>query len=152
MDDDARVPVSAAQIVEEFFAWASTTTHPAIRSRAAAVYRHLRTYIDTEAEGQLTPDEVVLVAAERQLEPSDAVLRVTGAEALIAVLPGFCHPAWLLPAAADARAQLRLVTALRQWVDERGYLGEGGACLLYSVDDAVRRAQTVLDRPTAPGC
>lgn len=152
MDDDARVPVSAAQVVEEFFASSPALSHPTIRSRAARVHQHLRTYVDTEAEDQLTVDELTLVAAERQLEPADAVLRVTDAEVLVAVLPGFCHPAWLLPSTSDARAQLRVVTALRNWVAEHGYLDAvAAACLLLSVDDAVRRAQVVLDRSPTPG-
>lgn len=151
-DDDAQVPVSAAHILTSFFAAAPIVSHPAIRARVPRVHQHLRTYVDTEAEHQLTPDELALVAAERQLEPADAVLRVTGAEALVAVLPGFCHVAWLLPVTADARAQLRVVTALRHWVGDAGYLdGLDANCLLYAVDDAVRQAQAVLDRSPATG-
>lgn len=169
MDDDARVPESGAHLLASFFASASIANHPAVRARVPRVRAHLLTYLDTEAERWVTPDEMVLVHAERQLDPVDAVLRVTGVEVVLAALPGFCHPAWLLPATRDARAQLRVVVALRHWVAERSEHGRGGRAehglgghgqdplagpavpyLLERVDDAVRRAQATLDRSPAP--
>ncbi|MBD8062954.1 hypothetical protein [Oceanitalea stevensii] len=151
MDDDARVPMSGAQLLASFFASAPTAAHPAIRARVPRVRAHLLTYLDTEAEAWLTPDELVLVGAERQLEPQDAVVRVTGVEVVVAALPGFCHPAWLLPAPLDARAQLRLVAALRQWAAEHGELSaQATVHLLPRVDEAVRRAQAGLNGSPAP--
>lgn len=151
MDDDARVPLSGAHLLASFFASAPVASHPATRARLPRVRAHLLTYLDTEGEQWLTPDELVLVGAERQLEPVDAVVRVTGAEVVVAALPGFCHPAWLLPSSRDARTQLQVVTALRQWVTEHGYLtGPGARYLLERVDEAVRRAQATLNgSPTA---
>ncbi|WP_152190925.1 hypothetical protein [Georgenia satyanarayanai] len=151
MDDDARVPLSGAQLLASFFASAPSASHPAVRGRVPRVRAHLLTYLDTEAEAWLTPDELVLVGAERQLEPQDAVVRVTGVEVVVAALPGFCHPAWLLPAALDARAQLRLVAGLRQWAAEHGGLSAQAAMhLLPRVDEAVRRAQASLNGSPAP--
>ncbi|HLT84239.1 MAG TPA: hypothetical protein VKZ83_08415 [Phototrophicaceae bacterium] len=148
-DDDERVPVSAAQLLAAFFTTAPVTNHPAIRARMPRVREHLLTYLDTEAEQCLTTDELALLHAERQIEPLDAVLRVVGAEALLAALPGFCHPAWLLPSVADARAQLRVVTGLRYWLAEsEGLAGLDIGCLALEVDAAVRRARAVLN--TAP--
>lgn len=151
MDDDARVPESGAHVLASFFSWAQETVHPSLRARLPRVRAHLLTYLDTEAETWLTPDELVLVNAERQLEPLDAVVRVTGMEVVVAALPGFCHTAWLLPAHHDARAQLRVVSALRHWVAERGTLsGQAAAHLLVRVDDAVRRGQATLNGSPAP--
>src|SRR5690625_3477002 len=93
MDDDARVPLAGAHLLASFFAAAPALGHPAIRARVPRVRAHLLTYLDTEGEQWLTPDELVLLHAERQLEPVDAVLRVGGVEVVVAALPGFCHPA-----------------------------------------------------------
>ncbi|QDB79818.1 hypothetical protein FE251_10845 [Georgenia wutianyii] len=144
MDDGEQVPVSAQDLLTSFFATAPVAAHPAIRARVPRVRAHLLTYLDTEAEDCLTNDELTLLHAERQLQPRDAVLRVVGAEALLVALPGFCHPAWLLPALADAHAQLRVVAALRDRLAEEP-LGTDAVCLLRDVDAAVRRAQAVLD-------
>lgn len=145
MDDD-HVPISAGQLLASFLSDAPAAGHPAIRARMPRVRAHLLTYLDTEAERYLTTGELALLHAERQLEPLDAVLRVTGAEALLAALPGFCHPAWLLPSVGDARAQLRVVSGLRHWLAQTEELyGLDIACLTLEVDAAVRRARAVLD-------
>ncbi len=151
MDDAARVPLAGGHLLASFFAAAPALAHPALRARVPRVRAHLLTYLDTEAEQWLTPDELVLLHAERQLEPVDAVLRVSGVELVVAALPGFCHPAWLLPEPRDARAQLRVVGALRAWVADHRYLsGAEGRLLLDRVAEAVRRAHAVLDRSPAP--
>lgn len=151
MDDDARVPLAGAHLLASFFAAAPALGHPAIRARVPRVRAHLLTYLDTEGEQWLTPDELVLLHAERQLEPVDAVLRVSGVELVLAALPGFCHPVWLLPQPRDARAQLRVVDALRDWVAEHHRPPDpAGRLLLDRVEEAARRAQAVLDGSPAP--
>ncbi|WP_413452676.1 hypothetical protein AA0Y32_09530 [Georgenia phoenicis] len=151
MVDEVSVPRSGARVLESFFASAPLTTHPAVRARLPRVRSHLLTYLDTEGEVWLTPDELVLVCAEREIEPQDAVVRVTGPEVLVAALPGFCHPAWLLPDHGDARAQVRVVAGLRAWLAEHGGLSRQASLhLLPRVDEAVRRAHTALDGSPAP--
>jgi|SRR5690625_1767497 len=149
--DDARVPLSGAHLLTAFFTAAPVPNHPALRPRVPRVRAHLLTYLDTEGEQWLTPDELVLLGAERQLEPVDAVLRVGGVEVVVAALPGFCHPAWLLPAPVDAHTQLLVVGALRRWVTDHGHLsGPAAEVLLERVDGAVRRGRATLDGSPAP--
>lgn len=154
MADDAQVPISAAHVLATFFDSAPVVGHPSVRARLPRVRGHLLTFLDTEAERWLTADELVLVCAERELEPIDAVVRVAGAELLLAALPAFCRPEWLLPALLDARAQLQVVAGLGPWVLERGYLaGPQTRMLQERIDRAVARARDRLggrtqDRPT----
>src|SRR5690606_27978220 len=113
-----RAPESTAQILTEFFRAVERRANPAVRAHAGTVRTHLDVYLDTEAERMLTPDELALVEAERQLDPVAAVARVTGAEALVAALPGFVDGPWLLPTRAAARAQIKLVEILVAWLEE----------------------------------
>lgn len=154
MADDEQVPISAAHVLATFFDSAPVVGHPSVRARLPRVRGHLLTFLDTEAERWLTADELVLVCAERELEPVDAVVRVAGAELLLAALPAFCRPEWLLPARPDAGAQLHVAAALGPWVLECGYLpGAQTRMLQERIDLAVARARERLDsrpqgRPT----
>lgn len=113
---DTTAPLSMGAALSAFYAEAPQLRHPALRARALRVVDHLAVYLDTEAEAALLPDELVLVEAERQLDPAGAVARVTGPAALVAALPGFLEEAWLLPRTADALVQLDLVDALADWL------------------------------------
>ena len=152
MTHDTRVPPSGAHVLASFFAQLPVRNHPSLRSRLPLVREHLHTYLDTEAEHWATPDELVIIGAQRQLDPIDAVMRVTGAEVLAAALPGFCRAAWLLPERGAARTQLWVVTSLRQWLATTHAVADiEAAVLLGRVDDAVRRAHALLDGSPAPG-
>lgn len=138
------VRVPAAALVEAFFASGSVVSHPTIRHRAARIRAHLETFLDTEAEGLLGYDDLVLLEAQRQFDPVGAVLRIGDARLLLRALPGFCQTAWLLPDPADARAQLWTVLALRDWIGH-----EQPATLSppshQRISRAVRSAHAVLD-------
>lgn len=140
----SRVPVSAKALVASFFASGPVVSHPTIRSRAPRVHRHLDIYLDTEGERYLGHDDLVLLDAQRQLDPVDAVLSVGGPSLLLQALPGFCQTAWLLPDAADARAQLWTVLALRDWI-ARAVPEADSAELHHRVLRAVRTAHGTLD-------
>lgn len=133
-----------------FFASGPVVSHPTIRSRAPRVRRHLDNYLDTEGERYLGHDDLVLLDAQRQLDPVDAVLSVGGPSLLLQALPGFCQTAWLLPDAADARAQLWTVLALRDWIS-RAAPEADSAELHHRVLRAVRMAHGVLDGARHPG-
>lgn len=135
-----------------FFRAVEARANQAVRAHAGAVRAHLDVYLDTEAERMLTPDELALVEAERQLDPVAAVARVTGAEALVAALPGFVDAAWLLPSRAAARAQIKVVELLVAWLEESRRVDRGEmACFLLEVVAACRRARSLLATPAAHG-
>jgi hypothetical protein len=118
--DNQAVPVSAEQVLDVFYARTPILRHPSMFVRGRRVRAHLETYLDTEAEHWLTDAERTLVEAERQIDPAGAVSRVTGPEALLATLPGFIDPEWMMPGVHQARAQLVVVAALTRWLVETG--------------------------------
>ncbi|KAE8764428.1 hypothetical protein [Georgenia thermotolerans] len=142
------VPVSAAAAISGFFAHDRVLRRPGVRDTAAFVRRHLETYLDTEAERWLGPDDRVLVAAEREVDPAGAVARVTGPAVLVAALPGFLDPAWLLPARA-ARVQLLLVAELLGWLERTG-LVDGMAYPVLAARAALARAEARLAAGPGP--
>ncbi|MFH5823899.1 hypothetical protein [Georgenia sp. AZ-5] len=144
--DDTTPPVSAAEVIADFFARSSLLRHPATRARARRVRAHLETYLDTEAERFLTRPERALVDAERQLDPAGAVVRVTGPEALVATLPGFVDRAWLMPAEHDARVQLLVVAEVARWAVARGLVDRHEmACAVLELEARLDDATAWLD-------
>ena len=142
------VPVSAAAAIRGFYAHATVLHRAGVRERAAVVRRHLETYLDTEAERWLGPADRVLVEAEREVDPAGAVARVTGPAVLVAALPGFLDPAWLMPTVAGARVQLLVVAELVRWLQVTG-LVDGMAYPVLAVQAALARAESWL--VAAPG-
>ena len=143
------VPVSAAAAISGFFAHARVLRRPDVRDTVAFVRRHLETYLDTEAERWLGPDDRVLVAAEREVDPAGAVARVTGPAVLVAALPGFLDPAWLIPTAPAARIQLLVVAELVRWLEHTG-LVDGMAYPVLAVRAALARAEARLRAGPGP--
>ncbi|UNX53823.1 hypothetical protein MF406_12645 [Georgenia sp. TF02-10] len=138
---DTTVPLSGAQVLAAYFAESPALRHPARRARAAQVRAHLEVYLDTEGDSWLTDDELLLVEAERQLEPAGAVSRVTGPEALVAMLAGFVDPAWLMPAPAQRQAQLVVVEDLLAWLIDGRFVHPGEmACSLLEIEVRVQQA------------
>ncbi|MHB1065197.1 MAG: hypothetical protein ACYC1Z_12040 [Georgenia sp.] len=149
MDETPRP--SAAALLAAFFARSPVLAHPSVRGHAGEVRRHLEVYLDTDYERFLTPSELVLAGAERELDPAGAVARVTDAEALVAGLPGFVDDAWLMPGVPRARAQLFLVLRLVEWLVGAGHVDRTEmACFLLDVEAAVVRARRDLRDAGAP--
>ncbi len=144
------MPVSAAAAIRGFFAHTPALHRPGVRETAASVRRHLETYLDTEAERWLSPADRILVEAEREVDPAGAVARVTGPAVLVAALPGFLDPAWLMPTVAGARVQLLVVSALVRWLETTG-LVDGLAYPVLAVQAALIRAEAWLAAGRAPG-
>lgn len=119
---ETTAPMSMGRVLSVFYAEGPFLRHPALRRRAERVRDHLTVFLDTEAERWLLPDELALVEAERQLDPAGAVARVTGAAALVSVLPGFLDEAWLLTDPSDAAVQVELVTSLAAWMVQRDFV------------------------------
>lgn len=156
--DEPTVPLSAAAAIDAYWTSSTALRHPPWRDAGTRVRAHLDTYLDTEAERYLTTGERALVDAERQLDPAGAVARVTGPEALVAALPGFLDPAWML-FGEDARAQVLVVDGLVRWLVVQGLVEqEGMSCYLLEVevslahvaDQLGRRARPDVSRSTPP--
>ncbi|WP_127131429.1 hypothetical protein [Georgenia sp. SYP-B2076] len=144
--DETMVPLSAAQVIGAFYASSALLRHPALRSRARRVRGHLEVYLDTEAERWLTSNELTLVEAERQVDPADAVARVTGPEALVATLPGFVDRDWLMPTVPEARVQLRVVAELVRWLVATGLVDRHEmACSVLEIEVRLDLASAWLD-------
>lgn len=119
--------------------------HPATLRRFAATRTRLLAYLATDAQHALSPNGLVLLNAERQFAPDGAFARVFGADVLVSALPGFLQPSWLPRSVYDARAQIRFVELLCDWVVARRYVDAGAlSCLVYGVADAARAARTFL--------
>lgn len=131
-------------ILDGFARDGSMARHPATMRRIGAIKTRLLAYLATDAQHALLADERILLGAEREFAPDGAFSRVFGAEVLLAVLPGFLEPAWLPRQAFDARAQVRFVELLRDWIVARGVIDADVSCLVYAIGDAARAARAFL--------
>jgi hypothetical protein len=113
---DARGSASIAEILVAFTREVSIARHPATHRRVAEVCARLDRFLATDAEPALTPAEGALLTAERQFSADGALPRVLGAPALLRALPRFLGPRWLAERPLDAKAQLRFVELLTEWV------------------------------------
>ncbi|MPV36210.1 hypothetical protein [Georgenia subflava] len=144
--DLSAVPLSAEQALTLFFRRAAVLRHPAMRVRSQRVRSHLEVYLDTEGEHWLTTGERTLVEAERQIDPAGAVARVTGPEALVAALPGFVDPEWLMTEHSQVRAQLIVVAELVEWlVGSRLVDRNELSCSLLEIEVRLTKAWERLD-------
>lgn len=144
--DNQAVPLSAERVLDVFYARTPILRHPSMFARGRRVRAHLETYLDTEAERWLTDGERILVEAERQVDPAGAVARVTGPDALLATLPGFLDPEWLMPGLHQGRAQLVVVASLAAWLVSSGLVDRAEAsCSVIEVDVRLEAAWRRVD-------
>ncbi len=140
---------SIDQILEAFGRHDSIARHPATSRRSADTRTRLVAYLATDAARVLLPDERALLAAERQFAPDGAFNRVFGAQVLVAALPGFLEPGWLPRHVYDARAQVRFVELLCDWIVANGLVDAGEmSCIIYGVLDSARAARRSLGAPS----
>jgi hypothetical protein len=136
---------SIDQVLDAFGRDDSIARHPATTRRSADTRTRLLAYLATDAERVLLPDEQALLTAERQFAPDGAFTRVFGADVLVATLPAFLEPAWLPRHPYDARAQVRFVELLCDWVVAHGLIDAGEmSCIIYGVLDSAREARAAL--------
>jgi len=148
--DNQAVPVSTEQVLDVFYERTPILRHPSMFVRGRRVRTHLETYLDTEAENWLTDPERTLVEAERQIDPAGAVSRVTGPEALLATLPGFVDPEWMMPGVHQARAQLVVVASLTHWLVEAGLVDRTEmSCSVLEVQARLELARRRVDTRAA---
>lgn len=108
---DTRLP-KIDDILSTVFLEARSLSTGVKHRRTLQVEREVRAFIEAETVPYLTDDELTLLAAEQEFEPSGAACRVLGAEVLIVALVGFIKPPYLAPDLLLRRVQLDLVDAL----------------------------------------
>jgi hypothetical protein len=144
---ETRTSPSIDQLLEAFGRDDVAARHPAMLRRLASTRTRFLAYLATDATHVLTPEERVLLSGERQFSPDGAFSRVFGAEVLMAALPGFLEPAWLPRRTYDARAQVRFVEVLSDWLVAHRFIDRGEmSCFVYDVRAAARAARAFVAR------
>ncbi|MHA7292706.1 hypothetical protein [Arthrobacter sp. HLT1-21] len=91
-----------------------------VGARYYRVMAHLCGYLETvDATAVLGPESGTLLAAEREIHPRGAFLRLFTAHDLVHCLPGFLASPWLMTDPADVRTQISLTDRLLRWVRRR---------------------------------
>ena len=85
------------------------------RGRISRVYRDLLDCLESEADRILSPDDLVLLAAEREIQAEGAMARIMHADDLRVAIDRFVRMPWLdtdRQERQDVRVQLRLSRAI----------------------------------------
>ena len=100
-------------LIDDFFEHLSTGRAASTVRRYARVRLRLYDFLDVDDMASwLTPDEVVLLAAEREFDRDGALLRLLGADGLVRCLPGLVAEQRLPTTAAEARMQVSVTGRL----------------------------------------
>lgn len=105
-------------LIDDFFEALAEGRRAVTVRRYARVRHRLYDFLDVDDMSQwLEPDEVTLLAAEREFMRDGAVRSLFGVEGLLRCLPGFVTDEVLPPTTAEARTQVsvanRLLTHVR---------------------------------------
>lgn len=116
------------------------------RHRYHRVLTHLLLYLDTaDVEPHLGTGPAVLLAGERRLGSECSFFRIMGFDELVASLPGFVEPEWMLPTRGDARSQLNLTERMLNRLRRDRLIDMGVvACAYWEAQAAVGRARRRL--------
>jgi hypothetical protein len=100
-------------LIDDFFAALASGRKAETCRRYARVRLRLYDFLDVDDMGLwLTPDEVTLLAAEREFVRDGALWTLYGVEGLLRCLPGFVAEPALPSTATEARMQLSVVNRL----------------------------------------
>jgi len=106
-------------ILDAFFPPLFAESHGVLRDRMIRVMTAIDRFLEAEGELILTPDDSVMLAAERQFTDKGAFVRTMHADDLIFALPGFLSPPWLHPDPLMQRVQLTVVQRLVEFVRDQ---------------------------------
>ncbi|WP_155849416.1 hypothetical protein [Arthrobacter sp. H20] len=130
-------------ILRSFFEDESVGRSYYVGARYYRVMAHLCHYLESvDAATVLGPESGTLLAAERELNPRGAFLRLFTAHDLVHCLPGFLESRWLLRNHMDARTQISLTDRLLRWIrhhypDDMHHCAGG----INKCTEAIRRAR-----------
>lgn len=99
-------------ILRQFFEEQQATKTGLTRRRIEAVEHHLRNCVEQEAGRILVEPDLLMVAAERQFDPDNAVARTMHADDLIFILAMFVRDPWLPSDRVQRATQLRMTEKL----------------------------------------
>lgn len=138
-------------LIDDFFeGLAEGRTAPTVRRYARVRHRLYDFLDDDDMSGWLQPDEVTLLAAEREFGREGALRSIAGIDGLLRCLPGFVAVDRLPPTEAEARMQIsvisRFVDYLRGWHLDRREHARSWALAV----QAVRRARLDLHARDSP--
>ena len=126
-----------------------------VGARYYRVMAHLCRYLESvDAGAVLGPESETLLAAEREMNPRGAFLRLFTAHDLVHCLPGFLESRWLLSPHLDARTQISLTDRLLRWVrhhyPDDMYYCAGGIRECTKAIERARVRQRVATKPPTP--
>lgn len=100
-------------LIDDFFTKLADGRRPETVRRYVRVRHRLYDFLETDDMSEwLEPDEVILLAAEREFGREDALRAVVGVEGLLRCLPGLVTDEVLPPTTAEARMQTSVVNRL----------------------------------------
>ena len=117
-----------AHILNDFFEGKLAAKKGLSRSRIEQVERELRSCLEAEAERILVTGDLIVLAAERQFHPEDAVARTMHADDLIFVLTIFTTDPWLPEDRTQRRVHLTIVEALTANILNRRLVNQDDLC------------------------
>jgi hypothetical protein len=135
-------------ILEQFFARQLAGRKGITLRRIEEVEENLRACLESEAHRILVTSDLLLLAAEREFDPTGAVGRVMHADDLIFVLSIFVQQEWMPLDPVQRRAQLRLVDALTgSLLGARLVNRDELCCPLLDIRAGIDRGRAELRRP-----
>ncbi|MDY7542062.1 MULTISPECIES: hypothetical protein [unclassified Cryobacterium] len=127
---------------------------PVTRQRITRVYQRLLECLQTEAEGILTDDDRVLLAAEREFQPVGAAARTMHANDLRVAIDRFVRKPWLdtdRQERQDVRVQLRLSRAILMFLAANQLIAPYSHALqLLTVQRAITGTKMIYQRRSQP--
>ena len=139
------VRTPAAELFDAFFA-IETVDQTGVRvRRIRLVEERLRACLEDEFQRVLVTGDLVLVAAEREREPLNAVARVGNGEDLIYLFSIFLSSPWLLDDPTDRRVQFRVVEHFTAWLIAHKHVRSYGLeCALLDLRYAINSGRRAL--------
>lgn len=105
------------KLLRMFFLRYNLSQKPVTVTRCNRIEIHLRHFLDICAEDYLAPEQRQLLELERQFQPyGSAFARLMHAGELLAALPEFLAPEWLMDHGVDRKVQISHSDRLVRWI------------------------------------
>lgn len=133
------------ELLNQFFTVQQSGKKGIGRQRIEEVERQLRACVEAEAERILVTSDLLLLASEREFDPTDAVARVMHADDLVFILSIFVEPGWQPSDPTQRQAQLRMTQLLTNYLLDYGFVDrEELCCPLLDIRCGISRSRAEL--------